>query len=94
MEKVQLILDTDMDTDCDDAGALAVLNNYLIKGRVDVKAVICDAPSEYGGSCISHQPVLRQQCAYWVVKPEDWSGLCCSLSELPGPSGENISQKL
>jgi len=73
MEKVQLILDTDMDTDCDDAGALAVLNNYLIKGRVDVKAVICDAPSEYGGSCIEAiNRYYGSSVPIGVVKPEDF----------------------
>ncbi len=51
-EKVQIILDTDMDTDCDDAGALAILNNYMSMGKVTVLGVICDAPTDWGGPCI------------------------------------------
>lgn len=41
-----------MDTDCDDAGALAVFNNYMNKGKIDMMAVICNAPAAYGGSCV------------------------------------------
>lgn len=49
---VSIILDTDMDTDCDDAGALAILNHYHNSGKVKMLGVLCDAPTQWGGSCI------------------------------------------
>lgn len=39
-----LILDTDIDTDCDDAGALAVLHALSDRGEVNLLGVICDIP--------------------------------------------------
>ena len=39
VEKVKLILDTDMGSDYDDAGAIAVMHNLARKGDVDILAV-------------------------------------------------------
>lgn len=41
---VRLILDTDMDTDCDDAGALAVLHALVDAGECTLLGVICSVP--------------------------------------------------
>lgn len=41
---VPLILDTDIDTDCDDAGALAVLHALADLGEVELLGVVCDIP--------------------------------------------------
>ncbi len=41
---VRLILDTDIDTDCDDAGALAVLHALADRGEVELLGVVCDIP--------------------------------------------------
>lgn len=46
-----IILDTDMDTDCDDAGALAVLHNLQSMGLCTIQAVICDAPVKDSSLC-------------------------------------------
>jgi hypothetical protein len=37
---IQVILDTDMGSDCDDAGALAMLNEYANQGKVNILGVI------------------------------------------------------
>jgi inosine-uridine nucleoside N-ribohydrolase len=37
---IKVILDTDMGSDCDDAGALALLNEYANRGRVEILGVI------------------------------------------------------
>jgi inosine-uridine nucleoside N-ribohydrolase len=43
----KIILDTDLDTDCDDAGALALLHNLESLGACRIAAVICNAPVKY-----------------------------------------------
>lgn len=44
MEKPRIIFDTDMDTDCDDAGALALLLNAHKRGDCTLLGIIGDAP--------------------------------------------------
>lgn len=41
---VALILDTDIDTDCDDAGAFSLLHALADLGEVDLLGVVCDIP--------------------------------------------------
>ena len=43
----RIILDTDLDTDCDDAGALGLLHNLERLGACKIAAVICNAPVKY-----------------------------------------------
>ena len=43
----RVILDTDIDTDCDDAGALAVLHNLAGRGMVEILGVVCCVPSPW-----------------------------------------------
>lgn len=39
-----LILDTDLDTDCDDAGALAVIHALMDAGECELLGVVCSVP--------------------------------------------------
>jgi len=49
---VPIIFDTDMCTDCDDAGALAVLHELANKGECEILAVCCSNKSKYSiGAC-------------------------------------------
>ena len=45
--KPLIIFDTDMDTDCDDAGALLMLINAHLRGDASLLGVIADSNSEY-----------------------------------------------
>ncbi len=47
-----IILDTDMDTDCDDAGALALLHYYAGKGLLNISAVVCDVNNPWTGAYV------------------------------------------
>ncbi len=49
---VPIILDTDIDTDCDDVGALAMLHALANNGEAEILGVICDAPTVWGAPCI------------------------------------------
>ena len=51
MEKPLIIFDTDMDTDCDDAGALAVLLNAHKRGDCTLLGIIGDAPTAAVAPC-------------------------------------------
>jgi len=49
---VKIIFDTDMCTDCDDAGALAVLHELANRGECELLAVCCNNKSSYSiGAC-------------------------------------------
>ncbi len=50
--KTPILFDTDMDTDCDDAGALSVLHALADEGRADLLAVICDVPIPWCAPCV------------------------------------------
>jgi inosine-uridine nucleoside N-ribohydrolase len=39
-----LILDTDIDTDCDDVGALAILHTLIDQGECELLGVVCSVP--------------------------------------------------
>ena len=49
---VPVIFDTDMDTDCDDAGALAVLHALMDLGEANIIGVICDVPLKASADCV------------------------------------------
>ena len=51
-KKPLIIFDTDMDTDCDDAGALAMIYNYVLRGKVDLLGVITDTIQPYSAPCV------------------------------------------
>jgi len=43
---VPIIFDTDMDIDCDDTGALAILHALMDQGETNILGIICDVPVE------------------------------------------------
>jgi len=43
---IPVIFDTDMDIDCDDAGALAVLHALMDQGETNILGIVCDVPVE------------------------------------------------
>lgn len=51
-EPVRVIFDTDMHTDCDDVGALAVLHAFADEGRARVVGTIHTAPAPQGPACL------------------------------------------
>ncbi len=59
MIKEKIIFDTDMDTDCDDVGALVMLLKYAKAGKIDLLGIINDAPCTGGG------PVCGILCDYY-----------------------------
>jgi hypothetical protein len=72
---MKIILDTDMDTDCDDAGALAILHVLEQQGQAETLGVICSSPAE------AAVPTIRSINA-WYDRPDlpvaglqatDWS---------------------
>jgi hypothetical protein len=48
---VPIILDTDMDSDCDDAGALAMLHALADRGDVQILGVMISAGNEWSAPC-------------------------------------------
>ena len=52
-EPVPYILDTDIASDCDDAGAVAMVNALLDKGEVNVLAMMVCTGGPYGAPCLS-----------------------------------------
>ena len=51
VEKPKILFDTDMDTDCDDAGALAILCEHVLHGEAELLGVVTDAVSRYAAPC-------------------------------------------
>jgi len=51
-EPIPIILDTDMDLDCDDAGALAVLQALMDFNEAKILGVIVDVPFEASAKCV------------------------------------------
>jgi inosine-uridine nucleoside N-ribohydrolase len=49
---VPIIFDTDMDLDCDDAGALAVLHALMDFNEANILGVIVDVPLEASAKCV------------------------------------------
>jgi len=50
-EPVRIIFDTDMDTDCDDAGALAMLHAFADQGKVKILATTVSSKFPYSAPC-------------------------------------------
>lgn len=51
-EPVKIIFDTDMDTDCDDAGALAVLHELANQGEADILATVVSSHFQWSAACV------------------------------------------
>lgn len=52
MTDAKVILDTDIGPDCDDAGAVAVLNALADLGEVEILGMTCCTSSQWGAPCI------------------------------------------
>lgn len=50
-KKPVIIFDTDMDTDCDDAGALAMLIEAHLAGKIELACMIADSVCRYAAPC-------------------------------------------
>ncbi len=50
----KVIFDTDMDTDCDDVGALALILEYVKAGRAELLGAVSDVPSKYAAACCDY----------------------------------------
>lgn len=50
---VKLIFDTDMDSDCDDVGALAMLHALADRGEVELLATMISGPNPWSPACTS-----------------------------------------
>lgn len=51
-KKCQLILDTDIDMDVDDVGALALCHSLADRGEMDLIGVVCDSASPAAAACV------------------------------------------
>lgn len=51
-EVANIIYDTDIADDVDDAGALAMLHSYAEEGRANILATLCNSTCIYGASCL------------------------------------------
>jgi len=49
---VKIILDTDMDSDCDDVGALAMLHALVDRGEVELLAVMTSSSNPWSAACV------------------------------------------
>jgi hypothetical protein len=50
--RVKIIFDTDMDTDCDDAGALAVLHALADRGEAEILATVVSSRYPWSAPCV------------------------------------------
>ena len=62
-EPIPIIFDTDMETDCDDAGALCLLHNFQTSGLCEIVGAIGDAHSDYVAPAI-------QTINSWYGRPD------------------------
>lgn len=51
-KEIPVIFDTDMDTDCDDVGALAILHALMDLNETNIIGIICDVPSKASADCV------------------------------------------
>jgi hypothetical protein len=51
-EPVRIIFDTDMDSDCDDAGALALLHALGDRGEAEILATVVSSDHPWSGPCV------------------------------------------
>ena len=80
-----IILDTDMDTDCDDAGALAVLHNLINTGECHLLGIICSVPIP---PCVGAARAINA----WYARPEIPIGLVAVDDYLSSPTWQPYRQ--
>lgn len=77
MDAARLILDTDLDTDCDDVGALALLEALARRGEAQWLGVVCSVPVPWTAACAGavlqafgrHVPVGLIEVPGWTECP-------------------------
>ncbi len=52
LKPVPVLFDTDMDTDCDDLGAMAVLHAMADQNEIQILATVCSSKYPYSAPCI------------------------------------------
>ena len=72
---MNIILDTDIDTDCDDVGALAVLHSLQSRGEVTLLGVVCSVPYADCASCVwaINAAYGRHSIPIGLVHLPDWT---------------------
>ncbi|MDP6358594.1 MAG: nucleoside hydrolase [Planctomycetota bacterium] len=70
----KIILDTDIDTDCDDVGALAELHALADRGEADIAAVVCNIPNPSCARCVQaiNEWCSRPDIPVGLVNVSDW----------------------
>ncbi|MHA2391366.1 MAG: hypothetical protein ACXAEX_05315 [Promethearchaeota archaeon] len=73
-EPIPIIFDTDMDLDCDDAGALAVLHALMDFNEAKILGVIIDVPFEASAKCamIINNYYNRPEIPVGILEDEDY----------------------
>ncbi|MDO5553486.1 MAG: nucleoside hydrolase [Planctomycetia bacterium] len=51
-EPIPILFDTDMDTDCDDLGAMAVLHTLANEGRIEILATVVSSKYAWSAPCV------------------------------------------
>lgn len=71
----KLILDTDIDTDCDDTGALAVLHRLADLREVEILGVICSVPKRACALCVSaiNEAYGRAEVPVGLARVDAWA---------------------
>ena len=70
-----ILLDTDIDTDCDDVGALALLHALQTRGTTTLLGVICSVPYPHCASCVwtINAAYGRSDIPIGLVRVSDWT---------------------
>jgi len=70
----KLILDTDLDTDCDDAGTLALLHGLMRRREVELLGVVCSVPAPACAACVHAANAWygRADIPVGLVSVPDW----------------------
>jgi hypothetical protein len=69
---VPIIFDTDLDTDCDDAGALAMLHTFADQGEIRILATIVSSRFAWSAPCLE---VMNRGSRYARQMAEEFSPL-------------------
>lgn len=76
-----IIIDTDIFSDVDDVGALAVANALHNCGKADLRAVMINTNSEYGSLAASVSPPARKQASVRITNKNPRVGKTVKISD-------------
>jgi len=76
MPTPKIILDTDVDTDCDDTGALAILHNLASAERAEILGIVCSIPLQACANYIAcvNAAYGRPELPTGLIDESLWSG--------------------